>query len=203
MKYTATVEDRDFEVDIDRSGEVVVDGVAHAVDLRPIDGTSLFSLIIDNESHELLVERREGMYYVYLAGNRLAVDVGDARLKALIAMSRKKAGETSGATVFAPMPGLVVKVLVEPGAVVSEGDGLVILEAMKMENEIRSPSDGVVRLVSATAGSAVNIGDVLVIIDASTDGLGDVAVEGSADGSAQEAGGTSTAPNGSAGKASP
>ena len=166
MKYTATVEERDFEVDIDRSGEVVVDGVTHTVDLRPIAGTSLFSLIIDNESHELLVERREGMYYVYLAGHRLPVDVGDARLKALIAMSRKKAGEASGATVAAPMPGMVVKVFVEVGAVVSAGDGLVILEAMKMENEIRSPTDGVVRQVAAAAGSTVNLGDVLVVIDA-------------------------------------
>ena len=165
MKYSATVEGTDYEVDIDRVGEVVVDGVPHAVDLRPIDGTSLFSLIIDNQSHELLVERLEGMYYVYLQGNRLPVDVGDARLKALIAMSQKTGVDSGGAIVTAPMPGLVVKVLVEPGAVVSEGDGLVLLEAMKMENEIRSPCDGVVRTVSATAGSAVNLGDVLVLVD--------------------------------------
>lgn len=164
MKYTATVEERDFEVDIDRSGEVVVDGVTHTVDLRPIAGTSLFSLIIDNESHELLVERREGMYYVYLAGHRLPVDVGDARLKALIAMSRKKAGEASGATVAAPMPGMVVKVFVEVGAVVSAGDGLVILEAMKMENEIFAGVAGTVAQVHVQPQQEVRDGDLLVSI---------------------------------------
>jgi len=164
MKYTATVDGSDFTIDVDRHGEVVVDGERRAVDLRPIDGGSLFSLIMDNRSYDLHVERRTGMYYVVIDGNRFAVDVGDARLKELVAMSQRKHDDAAGAVVNAPMPGMVVKLLAAAGDVVAEDQGLLILEAMKMENEIRSPATGVIERIAVTAGQAVGIGDVLVVI---------------------------------------
>jgi len=164
MKYKATVDGTDFTIDIDRHGEVVVDGERRIVDLRPIDGGSLFSLIMDNRSYDLHVERRMGMYYVIIDGNRFAVDVGDARLKELIAMSQRKHDEATGAVVEAPMPGMVVKVMAAVGDHVVEDQGLLILEAMKMENELRSPADGVIERIAVTAGQAVSIGDVLVVI---------------------------------------
>ena len=164
MKYKATVDGTDFTIDVERHGEVVVDGVPRSVDLRPIDGGSMFSLIMDHRSYDLHVERRAGMTYVVVDGNRFAVDVGDARLKELIAMSRRTHDEASGAVVEAPMPGMVVKVMVAAGDVVAEDEGLLILEAMKMENEIRSPTAGVVERIAVEPGTAVNLGDVLVVI---------------------------------------
>jgi len=166
VKYKATVGGRDLDIDVDRAGEVVVDGEAVATDLRPIDGLHLHSLLLNNRSYELHVERIAGMYYVYIEGNRYSVDVGDARLKELIAMSQRQRDTVSGAVVTAPMPGLVVKLLVAAGDPVTENQPLLILEAMKMENEIRSPAEGVVQSISAVAGAAVGIGDVLVAIAA-------------------------------------
>lgn len=164
MKYKATVDGRDFTLDVEGAGEIRVDGERFAVDLRTIDGVHLYSILIDQRSYELHVDRHEGLYTVIVDGNRYPVDVGDARLKELIAMSQRTSEVSGRATVEAPMPGLVVKVLVAEGDEVVEDQGLVILEAMKMENEIRSPVAGTVRRVGAAAGQAVNLGDLLAVI---------------------------------------
>lgn len=165
MTYAATVEGKDFLIDVDRSGRVVVDEKAHEVDLRPIDDEHLYSLLLDNESYELFVERRRGVYYVLVRGDRYAVEVEDARLKQLRAVGEDAREESGASSVTAPMPGLVVRVLVEPGAEVALGDGLLILEAMKMENEIRSPRGGVVKVLNVADGQTVNPGEVLAVIE--------------------------------------
>jgi biotin carboxyl carrier protein len=164
MTYAATVDGKDFLLDIDGSGVVTVDGRGFAVDLRPIDDEHLYSLILDNESFELFVERREGVYYVLLEGDQYAVDVEDARLKQLRAMGDEGSEEDGAAVVVAPMPGLVVRVLVEPGQAVAEDQGLLILEAMKMENEIRTPRAGVVKVLNISDGQTVNPGETLAVV---------------------------------------
>jgi biotin carboxyl carrier protein len=166
MKYIATVDGRDFQIDIDGADEVVVDEQARAVDLRPIYGTHLYSLIVDQRSYELFVERRPGSYAVMIEGDLYEVTVEDARLKRLKAMGGQQQPERGVDTVTAPMPGLVVRVLVEPGDRVAESQGLVILEAMKMENEIRSPRAGVVQSLGVAPGRTVNLGDVLAVVGA-------------------------------------
>lgn len=165
MKYVATVNGKDYGVDIDRAGEVVVDDDTRAADLRVIAGTQLYSLLLDNHSYEVFVERREGLYYVMIRGELFTVDVEDARLKQLKAMGGVTHVEHDSAVIHAPMPGLVLKVLAATGDTVDEDQGLVILEAMKMENEIRSPRRGVVRSLGVVAGQTVNLGDVLAVVD--------------------------------------
>ncbi len=165
MTYSATAGGQDYSIDIEGSGGVVVDDRAFAVDLRPIDGEHLYSLLMDNESYELFVERREGMYYVLVEGDRYVIDVEDARLRQLKAAGEQAHQVTGAATVAAPMPGLVVRLLVEPGQAVGVDQGLLILEAMKMENEIRSPQEGVVKSINVQAGQAVNPGDVLAVVE--------------------------------------
>jgi len=164
MKYIATVESRDFVIDVDRPIEVTVDGADHGVSLRSIDGAHLYSLLLDNVSYELFVERREGIYYVLIGGDRYAVDVEQERIRRLKAMGGQRHEEHGTANVLAPMPGMVVKVMVEPGDSVTIEQGLVILEAMKMENEIRSPRPGVVKTVSVVPGATVNKDDPLVVV---------------------------------------
>jgi pyruvate carboxylase subunit B len=163
MKYTATVDDQDFTIDVDHPGEVVVDGEASAVDLRAIDG-QLYSLLVGQESHEVYVEREAGVYYVLIEGDRYPVVVEDERLARLKAMSRAEHQSHGTAVVAAPMPGLVVRLTAAVGDSVAEGQGLVILEAMKMENEIRAPRAGIVRALHAVAGQTVNQGDQLLVI---------------------------------------
>jgi biotin carboxyl carrier protein len=164
MTYIATVDGHDFTVEVPRPGEVAIDGRAHVVDLRPIDGEYLFSLLLDGESYEAFVERREGRYYVSMAGDRFAVEVEDARMRGLKAAGRAQHAVDGAVTIEAPMPGLVVRVLTKVGQVVAEDEGLVILEAMKMENEVRSPRRGVVTAVEVRVGQAVNGGDVLMVV---------------------------------------
>lgn len=163
MKYTATVDDSDFTIDIDHPGEVVVEGEALKVDLKAIDG-QLYSLLLGDQSFELYVERSAGMYYVLINGDRYAVQVEDARLARLKAMSQAEHETHGSVTVLAPMPGLVVRLMVAPGDSVTEGQGVAILEAMKMENEIRTPRTGVVRAVHVQAGQTVNQGDALLLV---------------------------------------
>jgi len=163
VKYIASVDHHDFTIDVDRAGELTVDGAVERVDLRPIDG-HLYSLLLGTQSYEVYVERREGTYYVIIQGDRYAVEVEDARLKQLKAMSRQEHAVHGTATVIAPMPGLVVRVMVEAGEEVMEGQGVAILEAMKMENEIRSPRAGIIQSVLVSGGKTVNQGDALVVV---------------------------------------
>ena len=164
MKYKATVDHRDFTLDVDRPGEIVVDGLPVAVDLMSIDGENLYSLLVDGVSYDLHVERREGLYTVIIEGDRYVVDVGDAHLKELIAMSRRAHEEHGGAVIKAPMPGLVVKVLVAAGEPVAADQPVAILEAMKMENELRCPAAGTVKQVNIVPGQTVNMDDVLIVV---------------------------------------
>ena len=164
MKYVTTVDGTDFAVEIEHAGEVTLEGQPYAIDLRPIDNQYLYSLIIGHQSYDLFVERRSGQYLVLIEGDRYLVDVEDAHLKQLKAMGGQRHEEHGTVTVSAPMPGLVVKLLVAVGDRVEAGDGLVILEAMKMENELRSPRPGVIKSIQARAAQTVNLGDVLLVV---------------------------------------
>jgi biotin carboxyl carrier protein len=133
-----------------------------------VDGESLYSLILDNFSHEVIAERREGKTEVLIEGHLYEAEVEDARLAQLRAMGGQEHAEHGSATVNAPMPGLVVKVMVAPGEIVERDQGLLVLEAMKMENVIRSPRPGEVRSISVEPGQTVNLGDALVVVDEAT-----------------------------------
>ena len=86
----------------------------------------------------------------------------------MLMMQRRGAQPTGSGQVHAPMPGLIVEVTTEPGAAVSQGDTLVILESMKMQNELKSPSDGLVSVIHVEAGQAVDKNELLVEIKAPT-----------------------------------
>lgn len=162
MKYIATVDGQDFSIDIEGDNAILLAGRPVNIDLESIDGRALFSLILDDVSYEVFIERRERRYFVTIAGDRYEVQVEDARLKELRELAGAKREEAGEIQITAPMPGLVVDVLVEKDQHVPAGQGLVILEAMKMENEIRAPGAGIVENVRVSAGQTVNQGDVMV-----------------------------------------
>lgn len=162
MKYVATIDGQDFTIDIDRDGRITLNDTRVDIDLESIDGRSLFSLILNGTSYEVFVERQQDRYFVTIAGDRYQVQVEDARMRELRALSGAKHEEVGELQITAPMPGLVVAVIVEEGQRVSPGDGVVILEAMKMENEIRTSSAGIVEGIRVSAGQTVNQGDVMV-----------------------------------------
>ncbi len=163
MKYEVTVNGKVFQVEINREGQVVLDGQIVAADFSQI-GSGLYSLLVNNESFEALVEGQNGNWRVLLMGDLYEVQVADERdqmIRARSTLSVPAAGELA---IKAPLPGLIVEVPVAAGQAVTKGDKLVILESMKMENELRAPRDGKVERINVRAGESVEQGQTLVVI---------------------------------------
>lgn len=164
MKYYSRIGQREYEIEI-HDGQVLVDGEPVDVDLRQSGGPELYSLLFDGRSYELLIEVERFNYGVTMRGERFEVQVEDERTRRLN-VGRKMVSVPEGElSVTAPIPGLVVKVLVEVGATIAEEQPLVILEAMKMENEIRAPRAGVVKQISIEAGQRVEQNAVLILME--------------------------------------
>ncbi len=162
MKYFVHIGGREIEVAVD-GDQVSVAGRSMRAHLSPMPGTPLRHLLMDGRSVTLVLESRErGEWQVGLAGARYDAKVVDERTRHIQGLTAGAATQAGPAVLKAPMPGLVVRVLVVPGDRVAAGQGLVVLEAMKMENELRAPAGGIVRSVSAVPGQAVEKGQVLV-----------------------------------------
>ena len=167
--------------------EIEIDGATRTVTVEPA-ASGRFHVTVDGHSHEVRAERtgefglsllvgddanasREfqlapsgvrGELLAAFAGRSVAVVVnGRTRRRG----STEDAGRNGVQSVTAPMPGRVVRILVSPGDTVAARQGVVVVEAMKMENELRSPKAGTVREVSVTTGTSVEAGRVLVVIE--------------------------------------
>jgi pyruvate carboxylase subunit B len=173
MKYIATVNGAEHVVTIEPSGEVALDGTSQTVQLEGVRRDSLFSLLVGTRSYEVFVEHCEyetsaepckGRYYVTVDGQRHEVQVEDQRFAR---RGRRESVQAEGAAETAttsPMPGVIVAVLVQEGQAVEAGEAVAILEAMKMENDIRAPCAGVIERVHVTPGQAVDMNDEIVRI---------------------------------------
>lgn len=163
MRYHVTLGGRTFEIDLGPDGPLV-DGRRVDAELAAVAGTPVRHLRLDGRS--LLVHAvpgsAPGEWRLRLNGDTFSVEVLDERRRAIQAMTAGASRVRGPSPIRAPMPGLVVRVDVEPGQSVQPGQGLVIVEAMKMENELRAEAAGVVARVLATAGQAVEKGTVLV-----------------------------------------
>jgi biotin carboxyl carrier protein len=164
MKYYATIDDVTFEIEINQLGELCIDGECTAVDFQSIGGSSIYSLLLGNASYEALVEARDDCYEVLVQGTLYRVCVQDERMRRLAQAAQGFAPPSGEITIRAPMPGLIVDVPVEQDQHVDKGDVLVILESMKMENELRAPRAGVVRQVRVVQGQSVEQHETLVAI---------------------------------------
>ena len=166
MKYFVQVAGVEVEVSIEAGG-VRVDGELVPAALEPLPGTPLRQLRLGGRTVVFSMESpRRGEWEVGCRGERWEVAVVDERtrhIRSLTGEGRQRAG---AGEVRAPMPGLVLRVLVEPGQRVEAGAGLAVLEAMKMENQIKAPAAGVVAAVRVEAGKAVEKGQVLVVLAA-------------------------------------
>ena len=161
MKYVTVINNERYEIEIDHDGSVLVNGELRDVDFLNLGG-SLFSLITENKSFEAVIDDDEGQIAVMMRGRLFEAQVLDER--ALLMMQRRGAQPTGSGEVHAPMPGLVVAVTAEVGQIVKQGDTAVILESMKMQNELKSPVDGIVSAIYVEAGQAVDKSDLLVEI---------------------------------------
>lgn len=167
MKYFATVNEQTYEIDIDHHGRLTIDGTEMAADMRLVGGQHLYSLLLDNASYEIVLDsegEQRNLSGVMVAGLRYVVKVQDERSRRLALVDRSLRAPDGELLIKAPIPGLVLRVPVTPDQEVGEGETLVILEAMKMENELRAPRAGTVHEVRIQPGAQVTLGQVLVTL---------------------------------------
>ena len=163
MKYEVIVEGETFLIEIEDE-KILVNGQAHAVDMQSIDDLSLYSLLVDHNSYETFIEEEEGQFQVLLqTGEMYNVQVKGGRPRPTVV---KKPFRIPGVetTINAPMPGLVVDVLAVEGQQIVAGEVLVILESMKMENELRAQWDGTVQSVHVRPGDVAGQDQALVTV---------------------------------------
>ncbi len=146
------------------AGAVEIDGELTTVQIDERDDAPVRVVRIGDAIHRVVVRRgdRRGKFTVWVDGFRHEVDALDERTRTIQDFAAAAAGPRGPAPLIAPMPGLIVRVTVAPGDRVAVGDGLVVMEAMKMENELRTAAAGTVKAVHAKPGSAVEKGTVLV-----------------------------------------
>jgi biotin carboxyl carrier protein len=164
MRYLTTIGEKTYEIDINRENEVVLDGQPQSLDLRAIDDSGLYSMLINNQSYEALVEVIDGEYHVLINGVLYHVNVADERAKRLAEAAGAFSNTSGEAMLKSPMPGLIVAVPVKEGEVVKKGQVILVLESMKMENELKSPRDGAISSIKVEPRQTVEQGQVLITL---------------------------------------
>jgi biotin carboxyl carrier protein len=165
MVYEVIVAGKPHRIELEKAGDGWVcrlDGQSVAID-AVIPRPDVLSLLVDGHSYEIKREKTASDLHMWVGSDRFTVELRDPRSLC----SRQKSGgdETGPRKILAPMPGRVVRLLVAEKSEVEAGQGIVVVEAMKMQNEIKSPKRGVVQKIAAIPGAAVNPGDVLAIVE--------------------------------------
>ena len=164
MKYITTVDDKDYLVEIIDEKHISVNGKTYQVDFESVSGQPVYSLIVDGKSHESYVQQGEDNWQVLLRGRLYPVIVEDEREKRLRAAAGGGVAESGEFHLKSPMPGLVVAVPVAEGQEVKKGQVLLILESMKMQNELKSPRAGTIGRIRVKSGESVEQKQTLLSI---------------------------------------
>lgn len=161
--------------------DVAIDGKNYRLELNQVDGRwtcrldgrdvevdavlarrDVLSLRIGNQAYEVKCERVGNDTHIWVGSSRYAAEVRDPRsLRGRV----RAADEHGPKKLTAPMPGKVVRILVAQGDEVEAGAGVLVVEAMKMQNEVKSPKKGIIQKIQVKEGAAVNAGDVLAIVE--------------------------------------
>jgi biotin carboxyl carrier protein len=163
LKFQATVGAAVHEIvvaRVDGSYVVTLDGVEHHVDARKLEA-DFYSILYEGKSYEVSVESAGAKYIVRHGAHEQIVELADASRRGREQL-RKRGGPEA---IDSVMPGKVVRVLVAPGDQVRAGQGLVVVEAMKMENEIAAAKAGIVKEVAVVAGQSVESGRLLLVVE--------------------------------------
>lgn len=167
VKYISTVNDQKFVIQIDHEGRITVDDRTFEIDFKQLSESGVLSLLLENQSYEAIVEERDDTWEVLIQGELYSVRVQDERAYRLAKERGSTSDDKGDATIRSPMPGLIIDVLVEVGQPVKKGDKVVILESMKMENELRSPRDGLVTHIYVESGASVEKSQALATVGSS------------------------------------
>jgi biotin carboxyl carrier protein len=168
MKYKAQLANSEHAISLelaDGSATADIDGRRYEIEHRKLPGGE-YLLINSTDIYKCRVEekhRSNNSFSIVLGGASYDITLVDPKR---LSSARSSAGHDHGsAEIVSPMPGKIVRVLVEAGAKVEVGAGIIVVEAMKMQNEMKAPKAGVVVSINAEAGATVNAGDVLAVIE--------------------------------------
>lgn len=164
MKYITTIDNEQFTIDINRNGQVTLNGEVINAEMRQTMDTTMYSILLDNQSHDIRMNEGDGVYIVQLSGQILEVVVEDERTRRLAGLKSGASAITGEVAIKAPMPGVVVEIPVKQGQEVKRGDIVLILESMKMQNEFKAPRDGAVHAIRVVPGDKVDQNALLLTI---------------------------------------
>ena len=166
MKYFVRIGETEVELSLE-GDSVRVDGRTMTSRITDVEGTPVRMLTIGDEVHRIVVRPAgaRGRYTIWVDGFRHEVEALDERTRAIRELADATAGPAGPAPLVAPMPGMIVRVSVQVGDQVVPGQGLVVIEAMKMENELRAASAARVKAVLAQPGAVVEKGALLVELE--------------------------------------
>jgi len=170
MKFIVDLNGERHEVSVD-GDSVTVDGEVTTAHLEDVEGTPVRLVTLGTEVHRIVARRgssrgsSRGSYTLWVDGYRFDGEALDERTRAIRDITTESSKPSGPAPVVAPMPGLIVRVNVAVGDEVQAGQGLVVMEAMKMENELRAAAAGRVKSITAAPGTAVEKGTVLVELE--------------------------------------
>ncbi len=163
MALIVTVDDQDFKVECEVTGSdisVSVNGVSLQVSLVGRRGDNEMTCLIDNKPYLIELSAPD---QIRVNGEYYTVSAIDEKVRSII-RSAGSEGHKKDLVIKAPMPGLVLEVMVNPGDEVAAGQGLMIIEAMKMQNDVKAPRKGRVKGVAVKKGQTVNSGDAIIVI---------------------------------------
>jgi acetyl/propionyl-CoA carboxylase alpha subunit len=167
MKYVVQLNDQRHTVSIGPEGVRYEDESPGHSELSDIEGSPVRMVKVGTHVYRVVAEKRQGRgkYTLWVDGYRFECEALDERTRAIRDLSAASATPTGPASIIAPMPGLIVRINVSVGDRVEAGQGMVVMEAMKMENELRAMAPGSVTRVNVTAGTAVEKGTLLVELE--------------------------------------
>jgi biotin carboxyl carrier protein len=155
MKYITTLDGKEYLIEIVDEHHVSINGRMQEVDFESVSGQPLYSLIVDGKSYESYVYETEEGWQVLTRGRQYNLTVEDEREKRLRAAAGSGVAESGEYHLKAPMPGLVVSIPVNEGDKVEKGQVILILESMKMQNELKSPKAGTMGRIRVKQGETV------------------------------------------------
>jgi len=165
MIYDVSIEDTKYRLELNRTPS----GWTCSLNGRPVQldaaliRPGVLSLLIESRVYEVKREKVGSEIHLWVGNQRYAVELRD--LRSLRNLKDGAGSQQGSSKLTAPMPGKVVRLLVHEKDKVEAGQGVVVVEAMKMQNEIKSPKKGIVKRLTAAEGSSVNAGDVLAIVE--------------------------------------
>lgn len=164
MRYITTIGEREFLIEILEDNQIRVDGNLYSVDFESVGGQSVFSLLLNGESYEAYAYPVGKAWQILFDGRSYEAMVEEEMERKLRIASSSRVSEAAEFHLKAPMPGLVIGVAVVDGQAVQKGDVLVVLESMKMQNELKAPRSGQVTRLRVKPGDRVEQQEILLTL---------------------------------------